>query len=293
MSAGLNYTGRFAPSPTGPLHLGSLVGALASFLDARANGGIWLVRMEDLDPPREVAGAAAAILQSLRDHGLQWDGEVLWQSQRHADYQQVLDALCLQHKAFYCTCSRAELAEFDGVYPGTCRGRYMPPDSEYAIRLQVAETVINLKDLIQGEVSQHLQRDCGDFVLKRKDGLFAYQLAVVVDDAAQGVTHVVRGSDLLDSTPRQIWLQRQLGFEQPVYAHVPVVVDGTGQKLSKQAFAEPLQSEQAPTNLRRALRCLGQPVPASEYSVDDLIAWAVAHWQLAAVPRCTQVDYPG
>ena len=232
------YIGRFAPSPTGLLHIGSLIGALASYLDAKANQGLWLVRMEDLDPPREMSGAASAILQSLEDHGLAWDGEVLWQSQRHDAYRQVIDDLLLANKAFYCTCSRSDLQENKGIYQGRCRGCITPPSAQdFAVRLQVGNKPIAFNDAIQGHFSQQLERDVGDVVLQRKDGFFAYQLAVVVDDAYQGINHVVRGADLLDSTPRQIHLQRILAYVTPQYTHFPVITNKHGTKLSKQTFA--------------------------------------------------------
>lgn len=289
----MSYIGRFAPSPTGRLHLGSLVGALASYLDARANHGRWLVRMEDLDPPREEPGAAEAILQCLQQHGLLWDGEVMWQSQRHARYQEVLDGLCSRGKAFFCTCSRTDLARYAGIYPGTCRGRLAAPQGEHAVRLWVPDTVVEFQDQVQGLYAQNLQREVGDFVLRRKDGLYAYQLAVVVDDADQGVTHIVRGSDLLDSTPRQIWLQSQLQFPQPEYAHVPVVTNAEGQKLSKQTFAPVLQDAEAGQNLRAALAFLNQVLPPPHYPVQDILQWAVSHWSLQRVPRRMQVPQSG
>lgn len=287
----MTYTGRFAPSPTGRLHLGSLVGALASYLDARAHNGHWLLRMEDLDPPREVPGAAQAILDSLQAHGLHWDGEVMWQSQRHADYQRVLDRLCARGEAFFCTCSRTELAAQQGIHAGNCRADGSEPGADFAVRCQVADTVVGFDDAIQGHYQQNLLTDVGDFVLKRKDGLFAYQLAVVVDDAEQGITHVVRGSDLLDSTPRQIWLQSLLGAPQPHYAHVPVVINAEGQKLSKQTHARELDSADAEQNLRSALAFLQQPAPAPGLAVPALVASAVQHWDLQRIPRCLQSPY--
>ncbi len=282
------YIGRFAPSPTGLLHIGSLIGALASFLDARANQGQWLLRMEDLDPPREMPGAASAILQSLEDHGLVWDGEVLWQSQRYDAYRQVIDELLLLNRAFYCTCSRKDLQGSHGIYQGQCRGCVTPPaDQDFALRLQVDPHDIAFHDAIQGRFSQSLENAVGDVVLQRKDGLFAYQLAVVVDDAYQGISHVVRGSDLLDSTPRQIYLQQVLNYTTPSYAHVPVITNEQGDKLSKQTFATPLESAKAAENLCMALVFLNQPLPPKEQSqkVSDIVAWAVAHWSVAAISR--------
>lgn len=283
------YIGRFAPSPTGPLHLGSLIGALASFLDARASGGQWLVRIEDLDPPREIDGAADAMLLSLEQHGLYWDGEPMRQSQRHAAYRAALTQLLEQGAAFYCTCSRTDLLPYGGIYPGICRGRHSQPAEEFAIRLQVQEADIGFNDAIQGYFSQSLQREVGDVVLRRKDGLFAYQLAVVVDDAEQGVTHVVRGSDLLDSTPRQLWLQQQLRLPAPHYAHFPVIANTEGQKLSKQTHAPALNSRHAARNLLAALAFLNQSLPHDAESVESIVGQAIASWDMSSVPRCLQI----
>jgi glutamyl-Q tRNA(Asp) synthetase len=280
------YTGRFAPSPTGPLHFGSLIGALASFLDARAHGGRWLVRIEDIDPPREMPGAAAAILRCLRAHGLEWDGEVLYQSGRGAAYAAALERLLNGGAAFYCNCSRTSLAN-GGIHTGHCRGRRQPPAGPCAVRLQVADTDIAFDDAIQGRCRQNPAQAGGDFVIFRKEKLAAYQLAVVVDDAAQGVTHVVRGSDLLDSTARQIVLQRQLGNATPHYAHVPVICNGDGQKLSKQTGAAALDDTAAADNLRAALDFLGQPPPAAARAgIGPLLQWAAAHWDRTRIPRC-------
>ena len=281
------YIGRFAPSPTGLLHIGSLIGALASYLDARANQGRWLVRMEDLDPPREMLGAASAILQSLEDHGLTWDGEVLWQSQRHDAYRQVINDLLRANQAFYCTCSRRDLQQSKGIYQGRCRGRLTAPvDQDFACRLQVDNQSMAVDDAIQGHFSQQLEREVGDVILQRKDGLFAYQLAVVVDDAYQGITHIVRGADLLDSTPRQIYLQRVLGYTTPQYGHFPVITDEQGEKFSKQTFATAIDSADACNNLCLALAFLQQPLPPVELcqEVEAILAWAVEHWSIDSIP---------
>lgn len=258
------YTGRFAPSPSGPLHLGSLIAAAASWLDARAAGGRWRVRIEDLDRPRCVPGAADAILRALERLGLHWDGEVLYQSRRREHYAAALEALA-QH-TYWCGCTRREIADsslglaVDGahIYPGTCRAG---TTRRRALRLRTPAEPIAFVDRVQGHTEQVLSRDSGDFVLYRADGLFAYQLAVVIDDAAQGVTDVVRGADLLDSTPRQIYLQRLLGLATPRYLHVPVALDAAGAKLSKQSAAAPLEAD--PRALRRALAFLGQPEAAT------------------------------
>ena len=273
------YTGRFAPSPTGPLHMGSLIAALASWLDARAAGGRWLVRMEDLDRPRVVPGAAAAMLDLLVRLGLSWDGDVVYQSERGELYRAALARLAAH--TYWCGCSRREIADsslglaVDGapIYPGTCRGG--TTGARRALRLKVADTVA-FDDRVQGHQEQALERDIGDFVLCRADGLFAYQLAVVVDDAEQGVTDVVRGADLLDSTPRQIYLQRLLELPTPRYLHVPVALNASGEKLSKQTGAQPVEASM--TAIRRALRFLGQPEAAS-------LAEAVRHWDPTLISR--------
>jgi glutamyl-Q tRNA(Asp) synthetase len=258
------YIGRFAPSPTGPLHLGSLIAAAASWLDARAAGGRWLVRIEDLDRPRCVPGAADAILRALDRLGLHWDGEVLYQSRRLAQYRAALEQLA--PLTYWCGCTRREIADSslglaaDGahIYPGTCRAG---STRRRAMRVRTSMEAIGFTDRLQGRCEQLLERDIGDFVLYRADGLFAYQLAVVVDDAAQGVTDVVRGADLLDSTARQIYLQRQLGLPTPRYLHVPVALDAAGEKLSKQLGAAPIEADAGA--LRRALGFLGQPGAAT------------------------------
>lgn len=276
------YRGRFAPSPTGPLHLGSLIAALASFLDARHCGGVWLVRMEDLDPPREEPGAAARILQSLQRHGLYWDEAVMYQSARGNAYSAALSALSQLGALFACDCTRAML-DTDGVCRGNCRARQEELTDSGAIRAWVtANAAVTFTDLLQGSQASALP---SDFVVRRRDQLTAYQLAVVVDDAAQGITHVVRGSDLLDSTPRQIYLQRSLGYITPLYCHLPVITTTQGQKLSKQNHAPALVDENAVTNLRYALRFLGQHPPANTLTQTvDVLAHAIEHWELAHVP---------
>jgi glutamyl-Q tRNA(Asp) synthetase len=279
------YRGRFAPSPTGPLHLGSLIAALASYLDARAAGGRWLLRMEDIDPPREQPGAAAAILCSLEAHGLCWDEPVLWQSERSAAYLDALDQLRAAGALFACTCSRAQ-TDAAGNCRGDCRTRSDPPRSAAALRVAVAgDFTARWEDRWQGAQRWGAGRLPRDFVVRRRDGLFAYQLAVVVDDAAQGITHVVRGSDLLDSTPRQLWLQRLLHQHSPAYSHLPVLTNREGQKLSKQTHAPALDDRQAAANLRLALDYLGQPrPPAALDGCDELLRFAIAHWRWQAVP---------
>ncbi len=275
--------GRFAPSPTGPLHFGSLATALASYLDARANGGQWLVRMEDLDMPRIVPGADAEILRALERFGLTWDGPVLYQSTRTEAYRDALGKLRRAGFAYPCSCSRREIG--DGIYPGTCRNRSPEPNKPHAWRVRVNDTAIGFDDRLVGRFEQNLATEVGDFVVLRADGCFAYQLAVVVDDAVQGVTDVVRGADLLDSTPRQIWLQRLLGLAQPRYLHVPIVVDAEGEKLSKQTLAPRLDPDRTPEYLRAALRFLGQPKAPPDA---ELLSWAIGNWDVTAIPRSAE-----
>ena len=276
------YVGRFAPSPTGPLHFGSLVAALASWLDARAAGGRWLVRLEDVDAPRAQPGAATEILRVLEHFGLTWDGVVVQQSSRLASYRAALERLA--EKTYWCGCTRREIADStlglaaDGaqIYPGRCRSGLAPGKTARALRLRTTSEEISYIDRVQGRQQQVLEREIGDFVLLRADGQFAYQLAVVVDDAAQGVTDVVRGADLIDSTPRQIYLQRLLGYRTPRYLHVPAAVNAGGEKLSKQTGARPIEIGRRNAELRRALSFLGQP------ESDDL-AQAARNWNPALI----------
>lgn len=286
------YIGRFAPSPTGPLHFGSLVSALASYLDAKANGGKWLVRMEDLDPPREQPGAASAILQSLDDHGLHWDGEVIYQSQRHHAYQTCLDALLQAELAYPCTCSRQDLTAMGGIYDGRCRNRQVDSAQICSLRLKlydlpdrVTPDLIQFEDLIQGPQTQNLRSQAGDQILKRRDGFFAYQLAVVVDDIAQGITHIIRGSDLLEVTGRQLFFFDLLGAPKPQFGHVPLALQANGQKLSKQNHAKAIDSTRANRNLWQGLVFLGQNPPAglADASTTECLDWALHNWQRRAV----------
>jgi glutamyl-Q tRNA(Asp) synthetase len=295
------YVGRFAPSPTGPLHFGSLVAALGSCLEARLAGGRWLLRMEDVDAPRCSPAAAADILRTLEACGFAWDGEVMLQSRRAARYREALDRLVGAGLAYPCACSRRELADaapaVDGaaVYPGTCRGGLPPGRRPRAWRLRVPAEEVAFADALQGACRQQLEREVGDFVLLRADGCFAYQLAVVVDDADQGVTHVVRGADLLDSTPRQIFLQRCLGLPTPAYLHLPVAVDAAGQKLSKQSGAPAVAAGVAASALVEALAFLGQrpPLALARAGVKEVWAWALAHWRIEALPGIRARPYSG
>ncbi len=251
------YRGRFAPSPTGALHLGSLVAAVASWLRARSRDGVWIIRIEDIDPPREVAGASESILSALAAFGMESDEPVMYQHARDDAYALALKRLIEQGDAFPCACSRTDI-QTRGGHRGRCA---VDPDENRASawRMMAPAMEIAVDDAIQGRYAQHLQRDVGDFALRRADGLWAYQLAVVVDDAAQGITEVVRGADLLDSTPRQILLQRALALPTPTYAHVPVLLGSDGQKLSKQTFAAPITDTDPMPALRQALAVLGIP----------------------------------
>lgn len=288
------YQGRFAPSPSGPLHFGSLIAATGSYLDARQHGGIWRVRMEDVDAPRTQPGAADSILRTLEAFGFMWDGPVMWQSQRLDAYAAALEQLKALGLAYGCACTRREIADsatheaIDGghAYPGTCRTGMREGKTARAWRLRVDNRPICFDDRIQGPQTQHLETDVGDFVLLRADGQYAYQLAVVVDDAEQGMTDVVRGADLLDSTPRQQWLQHCLGLPAVRYAHLPVAANTEGEKLSKQTLAPALQPEAAISTLLAALAFLGQQPPAAPAfaSLAEVWAWADTHWQLSKVP---------
>jgi glutamyl-Q tRNA(Asp) synthetase len=287
------YRGRFAPSPTGPLHFGSLIAAVGSYLEARERGGEWLVRMEDLDRPREARGAADAILRVLEAYGFEWDAPVMRQSRRHEAYAAALARLESSGAVFPCACTRREIADSalgaasEPVYPGTCRNGPPPGREARAIRARVDDSVIAFDDRVQGRIEQRLAEEVGDFVVRRSDGLFAYQLAVVVDDFEQGVTDVVRGADLLASTPRQLLLQRRLGYPTPGYAHLPVALNRVGEKLSKQTLALPLDVGTAPLELRRALVFLGQEPPEAleRESLAGAWEWARANWRLDKVPR--------
>lgn len=271
--------------------MGSLIAALASYLDARANHGRWLLRMEDLDPPREPPGASDTILRQLDALRLHWDGEVLYQSQRHGAYQEALASLESMDHIFYCRCSRKRLRELHAVYDGHCRLRREPVAVKTAVRLQVAPLSLGFDDRIQGWFQQQLDTEVGDFVIKRKDGLFAYQLAVVVDDAFQKITDIVRGYDLLDSTPRQLYLQRLLEYPTPRYAHIPIIVNSRGQKLSKQRFAAAIDVDDGPQLLLEALRFLGQRPPSDLRGADcaTLLDWATENWDIQAVPKLANI----
>lgn len=282
------YIGRFAPSPSGPLHFGSLVTALASYLDAKANRGQWLVRMEDLDPPREQAGAADSILRCLDGHGLHWDEKIIYQSKRHKAYQDCLDYLVARHWVYPCNCSRQALTGMGGVYDGRCRQQQVDLSTPYSLRLKLYDIndrphpdEIHFHDLIQGLQAQNLRTQAGDQILKRRDGLFAYQLAVVVDDIAQNITHIIRGSDLLEVTGRQLFLFNLLDSPQPAFGHAPLAMQANGQKLSKQNHARAIEIKEASRNLWRGLEFLGQNPPAdlADTSTSEILDWGLHHWR--------------
>lgn len=284
------YVGRFAPSPTGPLHFGSLVAAVASFLDARSQDGRWLLRMEDLDKPRELPGAADAILRTLDRLALHWDGPVLYQSERLDAYRAALDHLTAAGHCYACACTRREIADsalpgHEGpIYPGTCRGGLAPDQRGRAVRVRVDGPTITFDDRLQGRCRQDLASEVGDFVVLRADGIAAYQLAVVVDDHAQGVTQVVRGSDLLFSTARQIHLQHLLNFATPRYLHLPVAVNAAGEKLSKQNRAAPVDT--LPAAASAALEFLGQTLPRDALHMRPQELWehAARSWDPHRIP---------
>jgi glutamyl-Q tRNA(Asp) synthetase len=297
-----SYIGRFAPSPTGALHFGSLVSALASYLDAHYNGGKWLVRMEDLDPPREQAGAADAILRCLEAYGLEWDDSVLYQSQRWNIYEEYLFRLRQQELLYPCDCTRQDLQSMGGIYNGRCCSRNVDTRLPHAQRLKLHNLPAGFNcsdelcfiDLIQGEQTQNLRTQAGDQILKRKDGLYAYQLAVVVDDIEQGITHIIRGSDLLDVTARQIFLFQLLNAPVPAFGHVTLASQPNGQKLSKQNLAPALELTAAGTTLWQALIFLGQnpPQALNRANPAELLAWAKIHWQQSAIRELSAIYSP-
>jgi glutamyl-Q tRNA(Asp) synthetase len=288
------YRGRFAPSPTGPLHFGSLVAAIGSYLDAKHHQGKWLVRIEDLDTPRTVRGAADEILGMLEAYGLHWDEDIIYQSRRTAFYAEAFHRLKDAGAVYPCACSRKEIADSalqrgdELVYPGTCRNGMAQGKDARAWRVRVSDTRIVFNDRMQGNIAQELATEVGDFVVLRADGLFAYQLAVVVDDAAQGITDVVRGADLLYSTPRQIYLQQLLGLATPAYMHLPAAVNAQGQKLSKQTLARPVEKHNAVATFFDVLVFLRQAPPAElqHGTVGQLLEWAIANWQPGSLSGC-------
>lgn len=267
--------------------------AVGSFLNARAQNGDWLIRIENIDPPREVNGAGEAQIEALARHGLESDRDVVWQIDSTPVHRRVIDQLLDRGLAFHCGCTRADLPE-SGVYPGTCRNGLPTGRSARSVRLRVDDENIAFDDLVQGPCVQSPSSECGDFVIRRADGLIAYQLAVVVDDAIAGVTEVIRGCDLIESTARQILVYRALDLESPTYGHLPLVVDGAGRKLSKSERDDPIKMAPPEDNLRCVLHCLGHPPPRDLASIHALLAWAIENWRLENVPRgpCTRSDFP-
>ncbi len=282
----MNYIGRFAPSPTGPLHLGSLYAAVASFLQARSQKGKWLVRIDDLDSYRNVPDAADDILYALEAFGLFWDGSVFYQSEQLKSYQSALAQLKQQRLLYPCICTRKTLTQYHAqnlgpnIYPKFCSNKLISKDQEHALRVKTENIDISFTDQLQGKITENLQQQHGDFILKRKDQIIAYQLAVVIDDQNQQVTEIVRGIDLLDSTTRQIYLQQKLGLNPQRYMHIPVIVDQQGCKLSKQAFATAVDPKTARAVLFKLLKLLKQSPPAELYNapVEQQLVWAISHW---------------
>jgi len=299
------YRGRFAPSPTGPLHFGSLVAAVGSYLEAKTRGGEWRVRIEDLDMPRTVPGAADGILRGLETFGMAWDGPVMFQSTRSDAYRAAFEQLHAGGRLYACGCTRREIADsalhgVDGpVYPGTCRGGLPAGRVARATRVRTQGAKVTFEDTVQGIVTQDVEHEVGDFVVVRADGLsacqFVYQLAVVVDDAEQDISDIVRGADLLDSTPRQIVLQRLLGLATPRYAHLPVAVNAAGEKLSKQTRARSIHAAKPSPVLAAALRFLGQATPPGleQLPVTQIWDWALGHWQRHRIPALRAIRFAG
>ena len=280
------YKGRFAPSPTGAVHFGTLLAAVGSYLQAKKNHGEWIIRMEDVDLTRKVEGADTDILHTLEAFGFEWQGEVLYQSKQNEHYENALQQLIEQSLVFPCLCTRKKLAQSSSdIYPGSCRQRPLPEENEHALRLIAHDIDITFYDAIMGRQSQNMAQQCGDFIIKRRDGLFAYQLAVVVDDAMQGITEIVRGADLLDSTPRQIYLQQLLGYHTPTYCHLPLAVDADGNKISKSEGAAKVDVKNREKQLCEVLKFLNQKPHSdlSDCSLNEIWQWAIDNWAIDQV----------
>jgi len=284
------YRGRFAPSPSGLLHFGSLIAALASYLDARSNNGKWLVRIEDIDPPREMAGASAEILKTLESYGLLWDEQVLYQSSRSSAYDELLSMLISRNSAYFCQCTRAQIKARGGIYDGHCRELSLCASGS-AARIRNHAKIDSFIDGIQGQVKCNTALAAEDFTIHRKDGLYAYQLAVVADDIYQDITHVVRGCDLLEPTCRQMSFYHELNQPFVQYAHVPLAVTDEGYKLSKQNKAPAIDTKTPQPSLMAALKFLGQQPPAEllDSSVEELLKWAIKHWNIDQVPKTSEI----
>ncbi len=285
-----HYKGRFAPSPTGDVHFGTLLAATASYLQAKSRQGSWLLRIDDIDTPRTVKGADLNLIKTLERYGFEWQGEIYYQSQHLPDYASALKQLIEQQQVFPCLCSRKQLTG-NNIYPGNCRHRHLPEPADHALRLRGNDTVIQFKDKVMGAQQQNIAKDCGDFIIKRRDGLFAYQLAVVVDDALQGITEVVRGSDLLSSTARQIYLQQRLHYQTPEYLHIPVAVDAHAHKYSKSSHAASLDGLPPETQLVRCLQFLGQKTEQDleQGNIRQIWQWAKQHWDTANIPAVMSI----
>lgn len=288
----MDYRGRFAPSPSGPLHFGSLIAALAGYLQARARRGKWLVRIEDIDLPRAMTGADKIILQTLEKLGLCWDEEVIYQSRRHERYAGILAQLRQDGHLYPCSCSRGQTA--GRVYSGKCRNGAAPNAGPAALRIRVSDQPVRFVDQIQGPCSERLDATLGDFIIKRADRIISYNLAVVIDDADQRISEVTRGTDLIGTTARQIFLQQTLGLATPAYAHFPVAVDAAGNKLSKQNRAPAIDAGRGREWLLAALDFLGQDPPVALHAAEsaEIIRWGVENWRLARIPRRRTIHYP-
>lgn len=288
------YIGRFAPSPSGPLHFGSLVAAVGSYLQAKSQHGMWQVRIEDIDPPREVDGASEDILKTLLAYGLQWDGPVIYQSQQSANYETVLTSLINQNLCYACCCTRKMIKQQGGLYLGTCRDLNNPLiDNALRINLlSISHKPTYFEDQLQGNINVAPSEVEDDFIIKRKDGLYAYNLAVVVDDIEQGITEIVRGSDLISTTGKQLCLYQLLGANQPNYVHLPVAVSSPGLKLSKQNHATAVDTLNPTPILKKVLAFLGHPVPKDipQQSCPEILFWAIQHWSLDKVPKQREIQ---
>lgn len=297
-AAGQAYRGRFAPTPSGPLHMGSLFTALASYLQARSQGGRWLLRIDDLDGPRNVRGADSIILRQLESHGLEWDEAPRYQSSHAQEYRDALGTLSQQQLLYPCVCTRAELAQTsiagpDGpVYAGTCRKGTVSA-GKHSLRMRVTDDSLAFVDLFLGQQTRHLPTEIGDFVIQRSDGILGYQLACAVDEAAQGISEVIRGSDLLDSTFRQLHVQKLLKLPHARYGHLPLLVWPDGKKLSKQNHAEPIDALGASANLLQCLTALGQKPPDSlaGSAAQEVLDWGIKHWQPSQIPRKSALQW--
>ncbi len=289
----MNYIGRFAPSPSGPLHFGSLVAALGSYFQAKSNQGQWLVRMEDLDPPREMAGAADLILKMLEAYHLYWDGEVVYQSQRHDLYQAQIDQWVTDNQAYYCQCTRKQIKSLGGFYSGHCRDKGLVDSGEQAVRLCMDFPIESFDDVRHGTIQIPKALAEEDFIIKRRDGLFAYNLAVVLDDIEQGVTEVVRGADLIEPTGRQISLYKTLKQKTVSYLHLPLATDGLGNKLSKQNHATAIDLDNPKPTLINAMRFLGFDIPNAlcEASMDEVLLWGCQQWNVNQLPDSLQKEH--